>query len=88
MTPAASRQAAAYLRSAHGMSERRACRTIGVDRTSIRYRATKPDDGGLRARIKALAHERRRFGYRRLYILLRREGRLRRGRLHRRRLRV
>ncbi len=58
------------------MSERRACRVIGVDRTSIRYRAKRPDDAELRERLKALAHERRRFGYRRLHVLLRREGRL------------
>jgi putative transposase len=74
VTPAASRQAAAYLRSAHGMSERRACRVIGCDRASIRYRPTRPDDSELRERLKALAQERRRFGYRRLHVLLRREG--------------
>ena len=56
------------------MSERQACRVIGVDRSSVRYRASKPDDGVLRARLKALAQERRRFGYRRLHVLLRREG--------------
>ncbi len=56
------------------MSERRACRVLGVDRTSVRYRATRPDDGGLRDRLKTLAQERRRFGYRRLHVMLRREG--------------
>ena len=76
VTLAQRREAIAHLETAHQMSERRVCRIIGVDRTSIRYRATKPDDGELRARIRALAHERRRFGYRRLYVLLRREGRL------------
>ena len=74
MTPAAHREAATYLQSAHGMSERRACRVIGADRASVRYQATRPDDGVLRERLKALAQERRRFGYRRLHILLRREG--------------
>ena len=76
VTPAHRREAVAHLETAHEMSERRACRVIGVDRTSVRYQRTTPDDADLRARIKALAHERRRFGYRRLYILLRREGRL------------
>jgi putative transposase len=76
VTLAQRREAVAHLETAHEMSERRACRVIGVDRTSVRYQRTKPDDGELRARIRALAHERRRFGYRRLYILLRREGRL------------
>ena len=74
VTPAAHREAAAHLQSAHEMSERRACRVLGVDRTSVRYRATRPDDGALRDRLKTLAQERRRFGYRRLHVMLRREG--------------
>lgn len=74
MTPAAYREAAAHLQSAYAMSERRACRVLGVDRTSVRYQATRPDDGTLRDRLKALAQERRRFGYRRLHVMLRREG--------------
>ena len=56
------------------MSERRACSVIGTDRTSARYRSRRPDDAELRDRLKALAGERRRFGYRRLHVLLRREG--------------
>ncbi|RAK61926.1 IS3 family transposase [Phenylobacterium kunshanense] len=74
VTPAAHREAAAYLQSTYEMSERRACRVIGADRASVRYQATRPDDGALRERLKALAQERRRFGYRRLHVLLRREG--------------
>lgn len=74
VTPAAHRAAAAHLQSAYAMSERRACRVLGVDRTSVRYQATRPDDGALRDRLKALAQERRRFGYRRLHVMLRREG--------------
>lgn len=74
VTPAAHREAAAYLQSAYEMSERRASRLIGADRTSVRYQAKRPDDAALRERLKALAHERRRFGYRRLHVLLRREG--------------
>jgi putative transposase len=74
VTPAAHREAAGYLQSAWEMSQRRACRVIGIDRTSVRYQATRPDDGALRERLKALAQERRRFGYRRLHVLLLREG--------------
>ena len=74
VTPAARREAAAHLRSAYEMSERRACRVLGVDRASVRYQAVRPDDGVLRDRLKALAQERRRFGYRRLHVMLRREG--------------
>lgn len=74
VTPAQRREAVAHLQSAHQMSERRACRIAGIDRALVRYRAIKGDDGELRARLRALAHERRRFGYRRLHVLLRREG--------------
>jgi transposase InsO family protein len=56
------------------MSERRACTLVAADRTMIRYRSHRPPDTALRARLRELANERRRFGYRRLFILLRREG--------------
>lgn len=74
VTPAARREAAAHLGQAFGVSQRRACRTIGAERTSVRYRGRRPDDGAARARLKELAAERRRFGYRRLHVLLDREG--------------
>lgn len=56
------------------MSERRACTVIGADRTSVRYRVRRADDEPIRARLRELASERRRFGYRRLHVLLTREG--------------
>ena len=56
------------------ISERRACSVIAADRTSIRYRSRRPDEGELRDRLRELANARRRFGYRRLFVLLRREG--------------
>ena len=56
------------------MSERRACMVVGADRTSMRYRSCRADDGDLRSRLCELAQQRRRFGYRRLHILLRRDG--------------
>jgi transposase InsO family protein len=74
VTPAAHREAAAYLQQTYEMSQRRACRVIDGDRASVRCQARRPDDGELRERLKALAQERRRFGYRRLHVLLRREG--------------
>jgi putative transposase len=46
----------------------------GVDRSSVRYRSTRPDDSALRTRLRELAAQRRRFGYRRLHVLLTREG--------------
>ena len=74
VTPAARREAVAHLRLAFEVSERRACSTLGADRTSIRYRSIRPDDAAVRARLRELAAIRRRFGYRRLHVLLRREG--------------
>ena len=56
------------------MSERRACALVGVSRRVIRYEPTRPDDGALRRRLRELAAERPRFGYRRLGHLLAREG--------------
>jgi len=58
------------------MSERRACKAIGCCRMTVRYRSARPDDRALRERMIAIARERRRFGYRRLHVLLRREGHL------------
>jgi putative transposase len=74
VTPAARREAVAHLRLAYQVSERRACLAIGTDRTSVRYRSRRPDDAAVRAKLRELASVRRRFGYRRLHILLRREG--------------
>ena len=74
VTPAARRQAVAHLCGTYEVSQRRACTVIGADRTSVRYRLRRPDDAVLRARLRELAAERRRFGYRRLHILMRREG--------------
>lgn len=74
VTPAAKREAAAHLCGVHGVSQRRACRAIGVERTSIRYRSRRCDDGVVRSRLRDLAAVRRRFGWRRLGVLLSREG--------------
>ena len=74
VTPAVRREAVAHLRSTLGMSERRACAVVGADRTSMRYRSCRADDADLRMRLRELAGERRRFGYRRLHVLLRRDG--------------
>ena len=68
VTPAAKREAVAHLRSTFEMSERRACRIIGCVRMTVRYRSRRVDDSSLRTRLRALAHERRRFGYRRLHL--------------------
>jgi transposase InsO family protein len=72
--PAAKREAVAHLKAVMGLSERRACSFVGGDRKMIRYRSRRPPETELRGRLRDLANERRRFGYRRLFILLRREG--------------
>ena len=57
-----------------GYSQRRACGLIGLAPKTYRYRSRRSDDSDLRRRLRQLAAERRRFGYRRLLILLRRQG--------------
>ena len=74
MKPAQRRAAVADLQERFGFSQRRACRLVGVGRSTVRYRPRRGDDGALRARLRELAAERPRFGYRRLHALLRREG--------------
>jgi putative transposase len=72
--PAAQREGVAHLRAVMGLSERRASTIVGADRAMIRYRSRRPKETELRARLRELANARRRFGYRRLFILLRQEG--------------
>ena len=72
--PAAKREAVAHLRNVLQMSERRACTLVAADRKMIRYRSRRPPDVELRTRLRDLANQRRRFGYRRLFILLREQG--------------
>ena len=60
---------------ATGLSQRRACRLAGLSLSTCRYSAQRPAaDAQLSLRITELALERRRFGYRRIWQLLRREG--------------
>ena len=56
------------------MSERHACGLVDVCRATVRYQARGRDDGSVRQRLRELAALRKRFGYRRLHTLLRREG--------------
>ncbi|MGV1868645.1 IS3 family transposase [Rhizobium sp. VS19-DR96] len=71
---AAKRDAVTHLKAVMGLSERRACQIISADRKTIRYQSNRPPETELRAKLRDLANERRRFGYRRLFVLLRREG--------------
>jgi len=72
--PAGKRNVVSLLVSEHGLSQRRACRLAGLNLSTWQYKPTRLAVAGLRERIIELAGERRRFGYRRLHILLRREG--------------
>ena len=67
--PAAKRDAVALVRDVLEGIEvgRRACSLVAADRKMIRYRTRRPPDTELRARLRELANQRRRFGYRRLY---------------------
>lgn len=75
MSPASRRSAVQQVQAQFGVSERRACRLVGVSRSTTRYQAhSRVDEVVLRQRLCELAQERRRFGYRRLHVLLQREG--------------
>jgi putative transposase len=76
VTPAARRLAVGWLQDGFGVSQRRSCRVLQVVRSTIQYRSRRPDDSALRTELVALAAQRRRFGYRRLTVLLRRGGML------------
>jgi putative transposase len=65
-------------------SQRRACGLVGLHPKTYRYASKRPDDGALRAKLKELASQRRRFGYRRLGLMLERQGiKLNRKKLYR-----
>ncbi|MET4214755.1 hypothetical protein ABIB95_009615 [Bradyrhizobium sp. LA2.1] len=72
--PVAKREAVAHLQAVMGLSERRACGIVGADRKMVRYRSCRPPDTELRGHLRELANARRRFGYRRLFVLLRQQG--------------
>jgi len=71
--PQAEREAVRVVREEARLSERHACGLIGMHRGSWRYRPRERDDAALRTRLRELAGERPRFGYRRLHIFLGRE---------------
>ena len=74
LTPAAKREAVAHLVETYEMSERRVRRLTRTDRKTVRYRSRRPRGEELRRRLRELAAEQRRFGYRHLHVLLSAEG--------------
>jgi putative transposase len=72
--PVQKRAVVRFFRTGFRVSERRACRLAGAPRSSYRYRSQAADQSALRLRLRDLAATRVRYGYRRLHILLQREG--------------
>jgi putative transposase len=65
----------AAIRGAYQLNERRACGLVGITRWSNRYQSCRDPQDDLRQRLRELAGSRPRYGYRRLTVMLRREGR-------------
>ena len=74
MRPALRREVVAVLRGSYRVSERRACHATGFHHSSQRYRPRRDPQVELRMRLRDLVVSRVRYGYRRLHVLLRREG--------------
>ena len=74
MSPQLRREAVLAMQGEAELSQRRACGLMEIDGGTCRYRRRRQEDGGLRRRLRELAEERRRFGYRRLHVMLVREG--------------
>lgn len=74
VSPQARREAVAVLKTQFQLSERRACGLINISTSLLRYQAKTDSNALLKERIVSIACQRRRFGYRRIHILLKREG--------------
>ena len=74
VSPQARREAVLVMQVEVELSQRRACGLMELYRATCRYRKCRNEDQPLRVRLRELAEARRRFGYRRLQILLEREG--------------
>lgn len=74
MKPSRRRPVVEYLCGGYGVSERRACQVARVPRSTRRYRSSKDAQTALRQRIREIARTRVRYGYRKIRVLLNREG--------------
>jgi len=74
VTPEAKRNAVKHLHDTFGQSLRKLCILIGLNRSSWYYEPQPDSNEPIRKRLRELADERKRWGYRRLHYLLRREG--------------
>jgi putative transposase len=74
VSPQAKREAVTHLIVTHQFGVTRSCGLIGISRSLYQYESKRPDDAPLKERLTELAGQKRRYGYRRLHVLLRREG--------------
>src|SRR5271167_5230008 len=74
VSPQAQREAVLVMQVEVDLSQRRACGLMELYRATCRYQKRRSEDQPLRVRLREQAEERRRFGYRRLQVLLVREG--------------
>ena len=74
LTPGSRQKAVIWAIEEKSYSQRRACSLLSIAPKMFRYLSRRGGDAAARTRLRALAAERRRFGYRRLHLLLRREG--------------
>lgn len=74
VSPQAKRAAVVVLMTERDFGVTRACGLVGISRSLYRYRSVRPDSAALRARIEEIAAVKRRYGYRRVHVRLRREG--------------
>jgi len=76
VTPQAKKACVQILMQEHELSERHACRLAGVNRTTVRYQVQKASEEQLKKEIREVAMNHRRYGYRRIYQLLKRAGKV------------
>lgn len=84
MRPGRDREIVGHLQANYEVSERRACKAFPIHQSTKRYQSRRPDQAPLKMGVKELAETRARYGYRRNYVLLQREGwRINHNRTHR-----
>ncbi len=74
VTPDAKRKTVKHLQEHFGQSRRRICKVVGLSPSTWHYRLKPDDNPTIRERLRELAGERRRWGYRKMHEILRREG--------------
>jgi len=74
VAPQAKRACSKMCMEEHGLSERRACQLVGANRSTVRYSSKRAGDDDLTKKIRETAMQNRRYGYRRIHLILRRNG--------------